>query len=387
MPYKPIHPEEAGQYGYVEKPASPSVPVMGNPQQTTGGFTPIQYSPVSVYQPGQNFDSFKTQATNQYTPAYNEKVAALKNALAQNLAALEGQKTGINQNYDTQVSSQNFANTRSKNNYSNSMLGRGLGRSSIATTGLSEQDMINNRAVNQINTYRTSALGNVDAQKVATETGTNNQIASMASDLQTQILALAQNLYDSYQNNLFKQESFNAGNKLDTDKYNTSTQLDYNKFDYGKTQDAFGNDLASKNYDLDKWYKEQMIDIQKQELAANAAKQSYKSPNGFGTDSTAKEYDQVLSTAKYIVGSNRPMANKLSDLESMITQAKAERNPSADALANQLQSMLNSLRMQASAQSRSLIEKNAQIAPSTYKAPQPDAISGAAPIKKPYWKK
>jgi hypothetical protein len=170
----------------------------------------------------------------------------------------------------------------------------------------------------------------------------------MASDLQNQILALAQNLYDNYQNNLFKQESFNAGNKLDTDKYNTSTQLDYNKFDYGKTQDTLQQNNWQSEFDLDKWYKQQMLDIQKQELNASASKdpKNYKSPNGFGAGDEAKEYDEFLSTAQYIMSSDRDAGSKLADLKSMYETARAERSPQGDALARTISGMINSIQSQ-----------------------------------------
>lgn len=359
MAYKPVQSQEKDLlpgYTYGNSVQTPVVtPQQGGTPQSAG-YSPINFSPVNVYQPGQTYDSFFGTAQNRYTPIYNEKVAALKNALAQNLAALEGQKLGINQNYDSQVKNQNMANTRSKNNYSNSMLGRGLGRSSIATTGLSEQDMINNRMVNDINTYRTSALGNVDAQKTAMETGANNEIAQMGSDLQTQIANLAQTLFDEYQKNLYGQATFNAQGQLDTDKFNKSGQMDYDKFEYGKTQDATKNQQWQSEFDLDKWYKEQMVGIQKQELAASAAKNNYTSPNGYGTDATAKEYDQAFATAKYVYASNRPMADKLADLQSIYTQAKAERNPNADKLAANVLQMLNNLKMQASYDARDRIQ-------------------------------
>jgi hypothetical protein len=299
MAYKPVHPSEATQYGYVDTtPAAPSSNV-----QTANGYTPIKFNPVNIYQPGQTLADFNTQATNQYTPAYNEKVNALKASLAQNLAALEGQKAGINQNYDTQVTSQNINNRQAKNNLSNTMLGRGLGRSSIVGTGLGEQDLINNRVINGINTYRNSALSNVDAQKVATETGVNNQVAGMTADLHTQIMNLAQSLYDSYQGNLYNQATFNSSGQFDADKTNASGQMDYNKFEYGKTQDTQAQSNWQNEYDLDKWYKEQSIANDKaalvQKVAASAA--SAAKPPAIKAGTQFAQHDAAL---KQIINSD-----------------------------------------------------------------------------------
>ena len=137
------------------------------------------------------------QATNEYNPTYNAKVTALKNQLAQNKLTLDQQKTGINTNYDTQVANQNLANLKSKNNISNTMLGRGLANSSIVTSGLGEADQQNNRLVGQINTARTGALNDIEAQKALAEQNVNNTIGQLEGDKQSAIMALARQLYDS----------------------------------------------------------------------------------------------------------------------------------------------------------------------------------------------
>ena len=108
--------------------------------------------------------NYYNQARQQYDQSYNMKVGALKSQLANNQLALEQQKAGINANYDTQVGNQNIANVKAKNHFSNAMLGRGIANSSIAGTGLAEQDQINNRLIGQINAQRTGALNNIDQQ-------------------------------------------------------------------------------------------------------------------------------------------------------------------------------------------------------------------------------
>ena len=108
---------------------------------------------------------YYTQAEQQYNPSYNQKVTALQNQLAQNQQNLEQQKVGINANYDYQVQNQNLNNRLNKNNVSNAMLGRGLANSSIAISGLAEQDAKNTRLVGDINRNRTAELNNIDQQK------------------------------------------------------------------------------------------------------------------------------------------------------------------------------------------------------------------------------
>lgn len=150
--------------------------------------------------------NYKQQAQKEYDVTHNQKVQALKNQLAQNQQQLDQQKTGINANYDTQVSNQNLSNKKSKNNLSNTMLGRGLANSSIVTSGLAESDQINNRIVGQINTERTGALNDIEAQKALLAQNTNASISQMEADRLSAIEALARQLEDrdfekNYKNN------------------------------------------------------------------------------------------------------------------------------------------------------------------------------------------
>jgi len=130
----------------------------------------------------QRINQYGTAAANEINPQYNSKVQILKNTLAQNKLALQQQKTGVNSNYDTQVSDQNLSNNSNKSNYSDILTSRGIGRSSIAATGLAEMDQVNNRYVDRINSGRTDALGNIDANITLDNNNYNNTVATMASD-------------------------------------------------------------------------------------------------------------------------------------------------------------------------------------------------------------
>ena len=141
-------------------------------------------------------NKYYTQAEQQYNPSYNQKVTALQNQLAQNQQNLEQQKVGINANYDYQVQNQNLNNRLNKNNVSNAMLGRGLANSSIAISGLAEQDAKNTRLVGDINRNRTAELNNIDQQKALLGQNYNNTLAQMEADKYDAIMALAQQLED-----------------------------------------------------------------------------------------------------------------------------------------------------------------------------------------------
>lgn len=141
-------------------------------------------------------NKYMEQAKQQYDSSYNAKVNALKNQLAQNQQALDQQKTGVNNNYDIQVNQQNLNNKLNKNNVSNAVLGRGLSNSSIAVSGLAEQDAKNTRLVGNINRERTSALNDIEAQKTLLAQNLNNTLAQMAGDRESELMALARELYN-----------------------------------------------------------------------------------------------------------------------------------------------------------------------------------------------
>ena len=141
-------------------------------------------------------NKYYQQAEQQYNPSYNGKVQALKNQLAQNQQSLEQQKVGINQNYDLQVNNANLNNRLNKNATSNAILGRGLANSSIAISGLAEQDAKNTRIIGNIERGRLADLNNIDEQKALLGQNFNNTLAQMEADKLDAINALAMQLED-----------------------------------------------------------------------------------------------------------------------------------------------------------------------------------------------
>lgn len=157
-------------------------------------------------------DAYKQKAAQEYDPQYNQQVNNLKSALANQMAAYDKQTTTTNQAYDTEVKDQNLNNYLTKNNYSNNTLGRGMARSSITTSGLAGLDDKNTRLVGDINSKRTSALGNIANDRANYNANYNMQINQLSADRESQIAALARQLYDSdwqkdYQNRQLAQEA------------------------------------------------------------------------------------------------------------------------------------------------------------------------------------
>lgn len=140
--------------------------------------------------------NYRQTATKQYQPQHNQKVNAVNNQLNTTVNGLEQSRGGINQNYDTQVEKQNLMNTLAKNNYNNQMLGRGIGKSSIATSGMAGMDDSNSRKVGYINMDRTNSLNNVDSNIALARQNASNTISQLEADRLAYIDKLAYELED-----------------------------------------------------------------------------------------------------------------------------------------------------------------------------------------------
>ena len=198
------------------------------------------------------------QATSQLTPTHNSQVTSLKNQLAQNQLALDQQKNSVNANYDLNVKNQNLNNRLNKNTVSNAMLGRGLANSSIAISGLAEQDARNARVQADIERNRVNDLGNIDANKALLEQNTNNVIGQMDRDLQDKILSLAMQLEDRQWEKDFKDKGF---------------QLQQQQFEYDKSYKDKLFEQSQQAQMFDQQYKNQMLAMQQE---AQKYEQQYK---------------------------------------------------------------------------------------------------------------
>lgn len=152
-----------------------------------------------------DLDYYKQQAINQYDPIYNNKVTNLKNQLAQNIASLQNSKIGINRNYDNQINKNNNYIKGTQNQISNMTLGRGLGRSTIATSGIAEQANIGARMNNETNYARAQDLSAVDNQIATLEQNTNNTLTTMANDREKEIMNLARQLMEKDESTRWQQ--------------------------------------------------------------------------------------------------------------------------------------------------------------------------------------
>ena len=214
-------------------------------------------------------NKYYQQAEQQYNPSYNGKVQALKNQLAQNQQNLEQQKTGINQNYDLQVNNANLNNRLNKNSVSNAILGRGLANSSIAISGLAEQDAKNTRIIGNIERGRLADLNNIDQQKALLGQNFNNTLAQMEADKLDAINALAMQLEDRDWNRDFQ-------NRQLAQQYALAEMQ--KQYQYAQLAQA------QKQFEAEQAWKEQQWQYQQDLAKANDTKEFKSLINNIATD-------------------------------------------------------------------------------------------------------
>lgn len=175
---------------------------------------------------------YKKQAKDELQPQTNAQIEQMKQDLASKLAGYNTQKSNLknsygsqvntlNTNYKMQSDNQNLNNTLTKNNYNNNTSARGLGRSTVYTSGIAGLDDKNTRVLGQIDTAKnndlTSALNTYTTNNSAIDglinqagIDTNNGISRLNNDLAGQIATLARTLEDRQWNKDFQTNQFNA---------------------------------------------------------------------------------------------------------------------------------------------------------------------------------
>lgn len=165
------------------------------------------------------------EAKQMLMGGYENQKVQLINSFNQNVQGLEGQKAGVNQNFDNQLQQNAMNTTRSINQYGNNTLARGLGRSTIATSGQAGIQDQGNRIANQVNEQRAQALGNIESQKTLLQQALQESLLGLQSKQESEVLSLAQQLEQQAYDRAFQRE----------------------QFDYKKQQDALARQSASRS--------------------------------------------------------------------------------------------------------------------------------------------
>lgn len=301
---------------------------------------PKEYQKFNQPYPELKLPTFNEQHTKQaeqtLNPMYEGVKEALKQKLSNILAMLDMQKENTNQMYDETYKRQELANKKTLNNFNNSILSRGLGRSSIAVSGQAELEQIGNRNLADIEAKRNTALSQIEQQKVLKQQEVDSEIASLDKEKQTKILELARQLYNDELNKAYKEYGANVDKfKMQYDIWNNAKQdalrmyqlnVDNIKYQNDLATQMFKNKLSLDEFNFDKSIKQQQLNLEKEKLALekarlNLAKQQARS------SATSKSTSRTTSKTN----TNGSVFNKteliyLQTLDNVLNKAKTTTN-------------------------------------------------------------
>jgi hypothetical protein len=232
---------------------------------------PLQKSSIVVGKP----EDYLEQASKFGSTAYQQALDNVAKKLASDKLAYEGQIQGTNASYDDTVTKQNQATKMSKNNYSDSVLGRGMQHSTIATTGLGEMDMLNNQALSDIETERNSKLNAIRDYIAQAEENASTDTNTLKTKRNDDIAALAYQYWRDQQDQKYKEDALYSGTQLNYDTLNSGNDYKYDALnsDNAFKYDSLNADTAYK-YDAlnsDNWNKQVNAGIDQQNADTNKA--------------------------------------------------------------------------------------------------------------------
>lgn len=172
----------------------------------------------------------------------NQKVQ-LNNSFNQNVQGLEGQKAGVNQNFDNQLEQNAMNTTRSKNQYNNNTLARGLGRSTIATSGQAGIQDSGNRIANKVEDARTQAISNIEAQKTMLQQALQESLLGVSAKQDSETMSMARQLEALQYERDWQNQQF--AYQQSQDKWNQDFKM--SQFEYQKQQDALARQLQARS--------------------------------------------------------------------------------------------------------------------------------------------
>jgi hypothetical protein len=136
------------------------------------------------------------KASDEYDAGYNKLVNAINESAARQTTALNKAKASMGRGYDAQVKSQKSYGDMARNNYNNNTISRGLGRSTIATTGMAGIDNATNSDIANINAARADAMGNIDDQIANLNIDAENTLQDLANTRNADISKLLESWKD-----------------------------------------------------------------------------------------------------------------------------------------------------------------------------------------------
>ena len=237
-----------------------------------------QYNPVDVNQYLQNFKfqsdkDYSQLGKDMYKPIYDAKANAIRNRLNLDTQSLNAQTGQVNTTYDNQVQAQHDMNKVSKDNYSNETLNRGLGRSTIASTGLASMDMANQKQVNSINDNRNMMLNNIQSRIQALTENANSELSTLDSNRALEEQKYAMDYEDRDRGHWLQEAQLNAPmyqqalkRQFDIEDRNYDNTMEQYKYDMGLERDSRQYREGTPEYELAQKKKDEEIEAIKNKI-------------------------------------------------------------------------------------------------------------------------
>lgn len=164
-------------------------------------------------------NKYVEQAKNQLNGQFEANKTQLQNGFNQNMNDLESQKGETNKQYDEYVTNSKNQGEMNKQSYNNATLNRGLGRSSIATTGLTGIQNQTDKNVVSINNQRQAQMDNITKLKDMLRNNLTNSLSAMQSEHNSNVNQLAMQLQVrsedvSFRNRQLSQQAAQANAEL-----------------------------------------------------------------------------------------------------------------------------------------------------------------------------
>lgn len=297
-----------------------------NAQKAQGGITPESdsndlsqylnelsgngaYSTVDNQAPLSREDYIK-QAIDALAPVLLDKLGGYKTSLDNTLTGYNNNANQVSLNADGSIKDNSRATTANINNFSNASLSRGLGRSTIATTGMGELGVIGQRQEGEIKATRDAALANIESMKAAANREYETNVATAKSSAASLASANGADLYNNALDRSLKIDEYNKS--ILTDKQNAAIEM-RNKALAAKAkkeQDAIDATLENKKIDVTE--------------KANNMKDDYNRYKT-QTDKTLKEQDLAIKTAAQKLKESQAAVKKLQDENAAKAKVEAAR--------------------------------------------------------------
>jgi hypothetical protein len=138
--------------------------------------------------------NYRQKAESMINPGLDAQLAAARSNLNSSLSNLDMSKGTINQKYADSESDTKRLGQVARNNANNSMLSKGMARSTIAGDTLKGEDYATLDRVNRLETAKAGDLSNVEMQKNLLNQNFGNTEMSLRADAEGKILSLADQL-------------------------------------------------------------------------------------------------------------------------------------------------------------------------------------------------